>query len=216
MALWRTSLVAAVAAIVVAVPLLARVDSQATQIRSEQDYSLSVKADAAVDRSALYWAVTARDLAQAKADAYAVVTDQQTERIRTLEKDLDSARTEIVRLRPNRVPPVAAVAPKAREVVTGKSGDCESYRGLVAEYFPSSQVKNALFTMRKESGCRPCAVSPAKDYGLMQINYPSHSRKVNGNAKALCDPETNIRVAAQIHRESGGWCPWVAVRGILC
>lgn len=97
---------------------------------------------------------------------------------------------------------------------TAPSGNCEAYRGLVAKYFPSSQVNNALLTMKRESGCRPNAVSATNDHGLMQINYRWHAGKVGGVKSRLYDPETNIRIAAGIY-QGRGWSAWYAVRGIL-
>lgn len=104
-----------------------------------------------------------------------------------------------------------AAAPKA---AVGVSGSCESYRGLVAKYFPADQINNALLTMQKESGCRPTAVSPTNDHGLMQINCTYHCSKVGGNVNALYDPETNVKLAADIYA-GRGWTAWYAVRGIL-
>jgi hypothetical protein len=106
-----------------------------------------------------------------------------------------------------------AQASPAPVMVAGVSGNCESYRGIVARYFPSHQINNALLTMSKESGCRPNAVSPTNDHGLMQINIV-HSQKVGGNIAALYNPETNIRIASQIFA-GRGWTAWYAVRGIL-
>lgn len=108
---------------------------------------------------------------------------------------------------------VAAARQKAA-VSVGASGNCESYRGLVSKYFPAGQVNNALLTMSKESGCRPTAVSPTNDHGLMQINCTYHCSKVGGDVNALYDPETNVRLASQIYA-GRGWNAWYAVQGIL-
>ncbi len=94
------------------------------------------------------------------------------------------------------------------------SGNCEDYRSLVAKYFPANQVNNALYTMKKESGCRANAISDTNDHGLMQINYRWHAAKVNHNINRLYDPETNIRIASDIWKDSG-WRAWYAVQGEL-
>lgn len=61
-----------------------------------------------------------------------------------------------------------------------------------------------------ESGCRKDAINVntngSVDHGAFQINSV-HKGKV-GNLSKLFDLETNVRVAAQIKRESG-WSAWV-------
>lgn len=65
-----------------------------------------------------------------------------------------------------------------------------------------------------ESHCRPEAVGynqdGSRDYGIFQINS-IHAGRVNGNVQMLLDPETNVRVAAEIYREQG-WTPWVTFK----
>lgn len=103
--------------------------------------------------------------------------------------------------------PAQTVPPRQ---ITPASGNCEQWRELVAKHFPAEQVNNALLVMSKESGCNPSAKSSTNDHGLMQIHFPAHKAKVNGNVDALYDPETNIIVARQIYG-SGSWKPWYAV-----
>lgn len=98
--------------------------------------------------------------------------------------------------------------------VDSNSGNCGAYRGLVAKYFPSHEVNNALLTMSKESGCNVMAKSATDDHGLMQVNCYWHCAKVGGDVNRLYDPETNIRLAKQIF-DGRGWKAWYAVRGIL-
>lgn len=126
-----------------------------------------------------------------------------------LQKDLQAKRER----QANEAKVAAANQQKAAVANVGKPGNCESYRGIVAKYFPADQINNALLTMSKESSCNPTAVSPTRDHGLMQINEV-HLAKVNGNVNALYDPETNIRIAGQIY-SGRGWTAWYAVRGIL-
>ena len=84
----------------------------------------------------------------------------------------------------------------------------------MAQYFPPSQVDNALTIMRLESGGNPGAThynaNGSVDYGLLQINSV-HSAAVGGDLNALYDPATNIRVAATIW-QSGGWSQWSTAR----
>ena len=86
----------------------------------------------------------------------------------------------------------------------------EQWRGLVAKYFPPNQVDNALKIMTLESGGNPNSLSRTCDRGLMQINC-NHANMVNYNLNALYDPETNIRVAAEIFNSSY-WYPWSTAR----
>lgn len=120
-----------------------------------------------------------------------------------LKKQLQSKREEKERLaqkqREEKTKPAVAVS----------GGNCESYRGLVAKYFAADQIDNALLTMKKESGCNTMALSSTQDRGLLQINRV-HASKVGGDLNALYDPETNIRVAAQIY-SGRGWNAWYAV-----
>src|SRR4051794_17266944 len=97
------------------------------------------------------------------------------------------------------------------------SANCEKYRPIVAHYFPSAEVDNALAVMNGESTCRPNAVGDRKlmfkqngnwygySTGLMQIrNLPG--RRV---PTELLDPETNISEANKLFRQHG-WQPWTA------
>lgn len=107
-----------------------------------------------------------------------------------------------------------AVSRVVKPSANSNSGNCGAYRGLVAKYFPSHEVNNALLTMSKESGCNVMAKSATDDHGLMQVNCYWHCAKVGGDVNRLYDPETNIRLAKQIF-DGRGWKAWYAVRGIL-
>lgn len=49
----------------------------------------------------------------------------------------------------------------------------------------------------------------------MQINS-IHAALVGGNVSALYDPATNVRVGAEVWRQSG-WCAWVTAKQLqLC
>lgn len=211
---YRAMIVFIIAALVV-IPGMAKLDSQGTQIDNEQQAVHVLKVDLAQRDSDLYWSNLQVQL-QAQQNMEQVKRD--TEKINQLSAKVDQLQKQIE----PKVAPVAAVRPlvalpdpppqtvKAK-VTVGVTGNCESYRPIVAVYFPAGQVNNALLAMRRESGCNPNAVSPSGDYGLMQIHFAAHSKKVNGNLKSLFDVRTNIRVAAQIWRESGGWGPWTTM-----
>lgn len=79
-------------------------------------------------------------------------------------------------------------------------------RQRICEVF-GSQCRNALIIAQRESGFNPRAVSPTADFGVMQINCPSHASKVGGDCTRFFDLETNLRVAKMIY-DASGWRPW--------
>lgn len=89
----------------------------------------------------------------------------------------------------------------------------EQWRPLVEQYFPASQVDNALAIMSAESGGNTTALSSTQDRGLFQINQ-CHRAKVGGNLDALYDPETNVKVAYLIWSSNGSWRPWTTARAL--
>lgn len=80
-------------------------------------------------------------------------------------------------------------------------GNCESYRPLFEQY--GWNVNTAMAIMQAESGCRPTAISPTDDHGLMQIN---HGVEIYG--QGIYDPATNIRIAYTEKYLKGGWRHW--------
>jgi soluble lytic murein transglycosylase-like protein len=87
-----------------------------------------------------------------------------------------------------------------------------AWKPLIAKYFPSDQVNNAIKIVNAESGGNTNVLSPTRDRGLFQINA-IHIGRVNGNLEALFDPETNVKVAYAIWSEQG-WGPWTT-KGVL-
>lgn len=75
----------------------------------------------------------------------------------------------------------------------------------ICEVF-GDQCENALIIAKYESTFNPGAYYNG-NYGLFQINCPSHSWRVGGNCNALFDLETNLRVAKDIYNQQG-WGPW--------
>jgi soluble lytic murein transglycosylase-like protein len=200
---YRNVFLALLAAILIAVPTAAVLQGKNAEIqKSEQNRLLEIKKrDSQIQNL--------NDQLKQKTDESDSLKKQNDQ----LQKDLQAKaerKAEEARI-------AAANAEKQKAAVSvsrvGQAGNCESYRGLVAKYFPADQVNNALLTMSKESSCNPTAVSPTRDHGLMQINEV-HLAKVGGNVNALYDPETNIRVASTIFA-GRGWNAWYAVRGIL-
>lgn len=65
----------------------------------------------------------------------------------------------------------------------------------------------------KESTCQPDAVSPTKDYGLMQINWAAHGNRLSAagiTRRDLLDPLTNLIQAKVIADSALSWsgCKW--------
>lgn len=92
--------------------------------------------------------------------------------------------------------------------------EAESYRAIVARYFPADQVDNALAVMSLESQGRAGAhnTNGEDSRGLYQINVGPGANPSLASSN-LFDPETNIRVAAQMYQERG-WQPWSAARSL--
>jgi hypothetical protein len=105
----------------------------------------------------------------------------------------------------------AAVVTVAKKVNTNKAGvSTTDYDAFFQKYFGNDWVI-AKAICSAESGLNPTAVSPTNDHGLCQINWPSHSKKFNYDLSATYDPETNIRIAAQIYYSSGPYA-WTVYR----
>jgi hypothetical protein len=86
----------------------------------------------------------------------------------------------------------------------------EQWRPLVQKYFPAEAVENALKIMALESRGIPTAHNPGTNetpedsWGLFQINARAHPQWAGLN---LTDPETNIRLAAELFT-AAGYNPW--------
>lgn len=81
---------------------------------------------------------------------------------------------------------------------------CDAYRSTFSQY--SWNVNTAIAICKAESGGNTHALSPTKDYGLMQINSV-HADMVSGDLSKLYDPTTNIQVAYRVYL-SQGWRGW--------
>ena len=87
--------------------------------------------------------------------------------------------------------------------------EVEKWRGLVAKYFPPSEVDRALWTVWHESGGNPGIASRFNasggedSHGLWQINLKAHPQM----AGLAVNPEAATAYAAQLWR-SQGWQPW--------
>jgi hypothetical protein len=69
---------------------------------------------------------------------------------------------------------------------------------LVAEFFPKSQLGNALYCISRESGGDPSAHNPSGATGLFQLV---------GYRFNVFPPRINVRMAYHLWR-ARGWQPW--------
>lgn len=83
----------------------------------------------------------------------------------------------------------------------------EQWRGLVAQYFPASQVNNALAIMSCESGGNPNAKSPTNDHGLFQVH-----NGLQWHGEKIYEPEYNVSLAYNSYFKPRGWQPWSCAR----
>lgn len=96
------------------------------------------------------------------------------------------------------------VVPRLPEVRAAGGGLTDQWRDLVTVYF-GQFADEALRVMACESSGDPNAYN-AGNIGLMQIHEPSHRGRLRAG-ESLYDPETNIRIAADIWRDQS-WVPW--------
>lgn len=131
---------------------------------------------------------------------------KQTEENAQLKKQIEDKAKEVESLK-------QAKASANKPIVYTKPStvNVEQYRPLVAKYFPSNEVDNALVIMTHESGGNPNAVSPTNDHGLMQIHAPLWTNFFGVTTDQLKDPETNIKLASTIWQR-GGWRAWSTYR----
>lgn len=193
---YRKLFVAFIASVVIAIPTAMVFANHSKQIESErQDKSrlqLDIqKKDSELEQIKTKNAETEQQLKQ-KADE-AEQLKQQNEQ---LQKDLQAKRTK-----------QAEDARLAAIAASGVSGNCQSYRSLVAKY--DWDVNTMMRIMNAESSCIPTKHNHADDhrvclgsYGLFQVGC------VHGYAIAYLEsPENNIAAAYKIWK-SQGYTAW--------
>ncbi len=145
---------------------------------------------------------------------------QQQQEIRNLEKSIDQIKSESDKLKQDKTDLEKKSQDQQNQIndlnnqlsikkaniarlaaLQAAGGNCESYRPLFAKY--DWNVNTAMAIMQAESGCRPTAVSPTDDHGLMQIN---HGVEIYG--QQIYDPAFNIAIAYSEKYEKGGWRHW--------
>lgn len=126
------------------------------------------------------------------------------------QKQIDELNSQLQSKRNTQQTLATAQTRKASVAFSG-GGNCEAYRGLVAQY--NWNVDVALAVMRAESGCNPNAANLTDShstctgsFGLFQIAC------FDGQ---VYDPAQNIAIAYRKYTASG-WQPWsVCTRGVV-
>lgn len=97
----------------------------------------------------------------------------------------------------------ASVAVSAGGATYRGSGDCEAYRGIVAQY--SWNVNVAMAVMRAESSCNPQAHNTTDNHGVCMGSFGLF--QISCHSGAVYDPAQNVAIAWQKY-SSRGWQPW--------
>jgi hypothetical protein len=102
----------------------------------------------------------------------------------------------------------ATTVPRA----TASTESSDQVIALIREIWPDDLEERAITVARRESGLRPGAYNGHCCYGVFQIYWSSHrgwlaNHGVTSSAQLL-DARTNITMAYEIYRRSGGWGPW--------
>ncbi len=91
-----------------------------------------------------------------------------------------------------------------------KLSDDELTAYLLFAGWPKARLVDAKKVISCESGGNPFAYNrKTKDYGLFQINYRWHKRKV-GSVDDLYSPLINLRIGWEIYKKDRSWVPWKA------
>jgi soluble lytic murein transglycosylase-like protein len=188
---YRKAFLAIIAAVIIAIPTAMVFQNHNNQIQGAQNKANHFQIDVQKKDSELK-KLQIQTIEQKKADdAEKLKLQQENEQ---LKKDLQAKRDK----------QASDAKLAAASAASGVSGNCESYRPLVAKYFGDA-TPAAMITMSHESGCNPNAVSPTNDHGLFQLNN-----------QPVYDPEANIRIAyakfvSPRRGSTPNWSAWYAV-----
>lgn len=90
--------------------------------------------------------------------------------------------------------------------------EVEKWRGLVAQHFPANKVNEALSVMYCESRGNPNATNPtSRAAGLFQHLpqfWDQRSRAAGIPGANIYDPNSNVKVAGWLYRQSYTWAHW--------
>lgn len=97
----------------------------------------------------------------------------------------------------------ASVARSAGGATYSGGGNCEAYRGIVAQY--AWNVNVAMEVMRAESGCNPQAKNTTDNHGVCIGSFGLF--QISCHSGAVYDPAENVAIAWQKY-SARGWQPW--------
>lgn len=97
----------------------------------------------------------------------------------------------------------ASVAVSAGGASYRGAGNCEAYRGLVAQY--SWNVTVAMAVMQAESSCNPQAHNTTDNHGVCMGSFGLF--QISCHSGSVYDPAQNIAIAWQKY-QARGWQPW--------
>lgn len=97
----------------------------------------------------------------------------------------------------------ASVALSAGGATYSGGGNCEAYRGIVAQY--SWNVNVAMAVMKAESGCNPQAVNKTDNHGVCMGSFGLF--QISCHSGAVYDPAENVKIAWAKY-SARGWQPW--------
>lgn len=111
----------------------------------------------------------------------------------------------------------ADIASQLEAVVQFQLADpVDRWRPLVARYFPDDEVRTAMCIIDNESGGDPKADNPRSSAaGLFQILRSLWGPHYGVSTSDLYEPETNVRLAADIWAKHG-WGAWSPYRRGMC
>lgn len=135
-------------------------------------------------------------------------TEQKNQEIEKLKADLQAKAElkrvqEIAKAEEAERARQASVAVSAGGATYRGSGDCEAYRGIVAQY--SWNVNVAMAVMRAESSCNPQAHNTTDNHGVCMGSFGLF--QISCHSGAVYDPAQNIAIAYQKY-SARGWQPW--------
>ena len=109
-------------------------------------------------------------------------------------------------------PPIAQSAPienntSAVSITKPYAHRCNNkiVKWLYAAGFRGQQLRIGYAIVMRESGGDPRNITNGADYGLWQINRPTHP---GYSRAALLDPISNSRIAYKLSRGGKSWRPW--------
>lgn len=194
---YKLYIIATIVALLVAVPVTLALDKQHNLLKIErsQNSELQLK----IEREQ-----KAKDQTEQKLLEEQKSNDKLKKENKELEADLQA---KLKRKEQERIAQAQQVTKPAVSVSRAGGGNCDAYRGLVAQY--DWDVSTMMRIMTAESGCNPTNHNHADNhrsclgsYGLFQIGC------VHGYSVAyLSEPANNIASAYKIYK-SQGYTAW--------